>query len=128
MTDEMRRSLELAGNVVSHARRLDRARRQRPGRLGEMVPGPLPLADRFTLGHGMVGACLGLAGVPWWFALAVAVGWDVIENPLKRALPRVFPDQRPDTLPHVAVDISAWMLGYGLMKLLPPGPVPDIWK
>lgn len=104
------------------------ARTAQPGRFGAMPEGPLPIADRFTIGHGMVGFLLGLAQVPWWLVLGQAVVWDIVENPLKRALPQVFPDARPDTLPHVLVDISACMAGFGLTKLMPPGPVPDIWR
>ena len=98
------------------------------GQLGEMVEGPLPLADRFTVGHGMLGFMLGLAQVPWYLVLGQAVLWDLIENPLKKKLPSVFPDSRPDTLAHAIVDITACMAGYGATRLLPPGPMPEIWK
>ena len=116
-----RQTFGMIADVLANARTLDR-------QLGELVPGPLPLVDRFTIGHGMVGFLLGLASVPWWATLGAAVLWDVVENPLKRALPKVFPDSRPDTLPHVAIDVAAWMAGYGIARLLPPGPTPDIFK
>jgi hypothetical protein len=117
-----RRALGLLSDVVQHARAVDRDR----GHVG--APTAIPPVDRYTVGHGMIGFLLGLASVPWWLTLAVAVGWEVVENPLKRAAPSIFPVGAPDTLANSTCDVAAWMAGYGLARALPPGPVPAIWR
>lgn len=85
-------------------------------------------ADRFTIGHGMIGFLTGLASMPWYYTLGIAVGWELIENPLKRAAPQIFPVGKPDTLANATLDVAAWMLGWTMTKALPPGPVPQIWR
>jgi hypothetical protein len=42
-------------------------------------------ADKYTLAHYAFGVVLGAARLPWWAALAVAIGWEVVERPLKVA-------------------------------------------
>lgn len=84
--------------------------------------------DRFTIGHAAWGTMLGLAAVPWWLTLGQAVLWEIVENSIKDKFPRIFPDPRPDTLANSAVDVIACMAGWGAMRLLPPGPEPDIWR
>jgi hypothetical protein len=71
---------------------------------------------------------LGLAATPWWLMLGSAVLWELIENPLKRALPQVFPSARVDSFPAAVVDVVAVMVGWGAMRALPPGPEPTIWR
>lgn len=105
-----------------------------------MIPGPpprvarfaagagVPPIDRFTLGHVAWGVMLGLGQVPWWLTLGQAVFWELVENPIKRALPQAFPDPRPDTFANAACDVLAVMAGWGAMKLLPAGPTPAIWR
>jgi hypothetical protein len=68
--------------------------------------------DRFTLGHASVGVIYGLAGLPWWGAVALAVAWEVAENPLKDWFPAAFPDSCHDTYANGAVDAGSVMLGY----------------
>jgi hypothetical protein len=73
------------------------------------------LVDRWTVGHVGVGTWLGLLRVPWWGALVVAVGWEIIEQPLKRIT------QTPrDTFANAAVDALAVMAGWGAIRALPP--------
>jgi hypothetical protein len=80
---------------------------------------PIRPVDRYTIGHGMIGFLLGLGRVPWWAALGIAVGWELIENPLKRAMPEWFPVGVPDTIENASIDVAAWMAGYGAARLIP---------
>jgi hypothetical protein len=100
----------------------------RVGRFSGAGAGTEPLVDRFTIGHVAWGSMLGLAAVPWWLVLGQAVLWELVENPLKRALPQVFPSARSDSFAAAAVDVAAVMAGWGAMRALPPGPEPAIWR
>lgn len=82
--------------------------------------------DRFTAGHAAVGLLLRLGRLPWWAALAIAVGWEVIETPIKNAMPRAFPFPTADSFANAATDVVAVMTGYGLGRLLDQGQV-DLW-
>jgi len=81
---------------------------------------PVPYVDRFTVGHGMIGFLSGLARLPWWASLGLAIGWEIVENPIKRAAPQLFPVGISDTLENAALDVVAWMAGYGVARMLPP--------
>lgn len=87
-----------------------------------------PPVDRYTVGHAMLGYLLGLWGAPWWIALGVSVGFEAIENPLKRRVPGLFPEGSQDTLADSSADVAAWMAGYGLAKVLYRDKVPAIWR
>lgn len=107
-------SRSISKNItLAEARKLPSFRRTTPN-------DPIRPVDRYTLGHGMVGFLAGLRGVPWYWTLATAIGWELVENPLKRALPEVFPVAVPDTLENAGLDVAAWMAGWGLAQLLPP--------
>lgn len=69
--------------------------------------------DRFTLVHGAVGAGLGALGLPWWAAIAVTLGWELVERPLKDHYPQMFPHSTQDTMDNVVGDVAAFMLGWG---------------
>ena len=87
--------------------------------------------DRYTWGHGAVGFCLGLWGMPWWAALGTSVAFEVVENfVLKPALPSIFPVGSRDTLANATVDTAAWMAGYGLGRAIPAPKteIPAIWR
>jgi hypothetical protein len=114
-------------NLAQLAQAAQTALAARPGRFGA-PEGEVQPIDRFTIGHVAWGVMLGLGSVPWWATLGQAVIWELIENPLKRALPQVFPDARPDTFANSFFDIAACMAGWGAMRLLPVGPVPAIWR
>jgi len=81
-----------------------------------------PPLDRFTAAHYAVGVILGAARVPWWGALIFAVGWEIIERPIKRAAPRLFPHGTQDTVPNMICDALAMVGGYTTWQLLPPAP------
>jgi hypothetical protein len=79
--------------------------------------------DRYTLGHLGFGVMLGLGEVPWWGALGVSLLFEyVLENPMKTMLPWYFPVPTRDSLANSAIDTGAVMLGWYLMRSLPPPP------
>lgn len=79
------------------------------------APGEQALVDQWTVGHGAVGVLYGsVTNIPWWLALAFAVSWEYIENPLKDDYPDFFPDTKHDTIPNAVADAAAVMLGFWL--------------
>jgi hypothetical protein len=78
-----------------------------------------PPFDRFTLGHLAVGIMLGLIRMPWWGAGTFAVGWEIVERPMKDNFPGLFPHATQDTLPNAVVDAAAMMVGWGIIQLFP---------
>ncbi len=78
------------------------------------------LIDRWTVGHVGVGTWMGLLRFPWWGALLVSVGWEIIERPLKDRIFWKMTGATQDTLPNAIVDVIATMAGWGIMKALPP--------
>lgn len=89
---------------------------QRPAAPGEINGDAF---DRYTLGHLAAGVLLGLGRVPLPAALVVAVGWELLENPLKNAVPSAFPHSTHDSFKNAAVDAAAVMLGWAAMRSLP---------
>ncbi len=77
--------------------------------------------DRWTLGHAGVGLLYGVLKVPWWAATILAVGWEVVERPLKRNIPRMFPHASQDTFMNALFDVIAVMVGWGAGRLLRSG-------
>jgi hypothetical protein len=91
-------------------------RQARPGEInGDGV-------DRFTIGHAAFGVLMGLGRVPLWAAVAVAVGWELIENPLKDRFPEAFPHASHDTFENASMDAIAMVAGWGAVQFLPPEP------
>ena len=79
------------------------------------------LLDRWTLGHIGVGAIMRLLGAPRLVAYALAIGFELSENFLKRSLPAFFsPYTTPDTLKHTIVDAISTISGWELANALPP--------
>jgi hypothetical protein len=72
--------------------------------------------DRFTFAHLGAGVGLGLLRVPLWAVVAIALGWELLEGPLKRKVPEVFPHSSQDTAQNAIVDASAVILGSVLVK------------
>lgn len=72
--------------------------------------------DRFTLAHLVGGFIAGELGAPPAVAVAVAVGWELLERPLKRAAPGAFPNPSQDSLSNAAVDAAAFLGGYLLSR------------
>lgn len=81
--------------------------------------------DRYDLGHYSIGILLGLARVPWWAALGIAVGWELAEDRIKDAVPQLFPRPIDDTFANSALDVAFWMAGWATIKMLPPDPLAE---
>jgi len=81
----------------------------RTGRRGEING---DVVDRFTLAHGAAGAVAGAIAVPFWAALLIAVGWEIVERPLKRSIPSAFPHATQDTLGNMTGDVLGFMAGW----------------
>lgn len=76
------------------------------------------VVDRFTLAHGAAGVLAGSVGVGPLGALALAVGWEIVERPLKRALPGAFPNATQDTWGNMVGDVGAFMIGWFIANRL----------
>ncbi len=89
--------------------------RQRRAKRGEING---DLVDRFTLLHFGTGVALGgLTGMPLWGVAIVAVGWELIENPLKDAAPEAFPNPTHDSIGNAVLDATAMLAGAALARL-----------
>jgi hypothetical protein len=69
--------------------------------------------DRFTLLHFLGGVALGRAGLRTRHALALGVGWEFVERPLKKKWPHLFPHPSQDSIDNAVVDSA--MVGVGAM-------------
>jgi hypothetical protein len=88
---------------------------QRLARRGEINGDAL---DRFTLVHFGAGVTLGLLRTPWWLAIPMAIGWEIVENRLKDRFPEMFPHATHDTLPNAVMDALAMTTGWAAARLL----------
>jgi len=79
--------------------------------------------DRYSIGHYAVGVLMGLGRFPWWLALGLSIGWELVEDGLKSNLPAVFPDARPEALNNHFTDIVFNMLGWGTIATIYPEQV-----
>jgi len=77
-----------------------------------------PIIDSFTLVHFGVGALLSILGASQKQTLAISLGWELFERPLKRTMPRLFPHTTQDTIPNMVGDLIANELGYLFMESL----------
>lgn len=80
--------------------------------------------DRFTIGHVAVGTLYGLGRFPFWLALGLSVGWELIEDHLKVVFPEIFPSALPESMGNHVVDVAGNMFGYTMIRLLFPKPAP----
>lgn len=90
--------------------------------MSEAKPGEIngDSIDRFTAGHAAFGVLLGLGRVPWWVALGLAVGWEIVENPLKDRFPKLFPHPSHDAPVNATFDVLAVMTGWTLAQVGAP--------
>lgn len=72
--------------------------------------------DRFTSAHGGVGVTLAVLNFPWWAALGVTIGWEVVENYLKDRKPHLFPYSSHDSLENSVVDAAAVIVGFAVTR------------
>jgi hypothetical protein len=86
-----------------------------PPRPGEINHGAL---DWFTLVHWAIGFGYGALGLEFWIAFVLAVGWEIIENPLKVHFRFLFFHPSRDTILNVIGDVLAVMAGWGAAILV----------
>lgn len=79
--------------------------------------------DRFTLAHVAVGAVYGMVGLKFPTVAFMAIGWELIERPLKRSAPGVFPNATQDTAPNAILDAGATMAGWYIGRAIQRGRV-----
>jgi hypothetical protein len=78
--------------------------------------------DQYTAAHVASGVLLRLIGrVPWWAALGLAIGWEVVEIKIKKM--GLLPVNDPDSFGNWTVDILSVMAGYGFGRLLDGGDI-----
>jgi hypothetical protein len=92
-----------------------RLRSPPPARPGEVN---YHFVDRFTLAHASIGVAYALLGLGFYAALALAVLWELVENPLKAYVPRLFPHATKDTLRNAVGDTLAVLAGWGVTRWL----------
>jgi uncharacterized metal-binding protein len=71
--------------------------------------------DRFTIAHFLIGCAYGWLQLGFWLTLFLAVVWELIENPLKVALPKMFPRGTADSLRNMVSDTIAVLTGWYLV-------------
>lgn len=74
------------------------------------------MLDRFTLAHAAVGAVYGLAGLGGAPVVALALGWELLERPLKDAAPQLFPHATQDTAANAIADAAAVIVGWWVVR------------
>ncbi len=74
--------------------------------------------DRYTLSHAAFGLMLGAWRVPLPWVIAAAVGYEIIEGPLKRSTPFFFPYASQDSFVNAAGDALATVGGWYLWTAL----------
>lgn len=89
-----------------------------PARKGEVN---YHMFDRYTVAHFATGIGLGVMRLNWWQAAIFAIGWELIETPLKRAIPRAFPYSSEDTLANATGDALGMMAGWAIWQLIVKG-------
>lgn len=87
-------------------------RRPPPAKPGEIN---YPFADRFTFVHFGIGLAYGVLGLSLGWVLALAIGWEAVENLLKAWLPQMFPHATADTWRNSLGDTLAVMGGWALL-------------
>ena len=74
--------------------------------------------DPYTAAHLGVGTLVGAVGTPLGVALALTIGWEILEPKLKRSKTwkKRFPDPTDDSLINSVTDSGAFMGGWWLGK------------
>ena len=74
-----------------------------------------PAFDRWSVVHAAFGVLVGTAGTSFGTALAITIGYEIIENSLKRKVPKAFPAGSSDTAANHIGDsvsfMSGWLVG-----------------
>lgn len=72
--------------------------------------------DRFTIVHFLIGSAYSYFNLPFLLVLFFAIGWEIIENPLKVKLHWLFPHGTADSFTNAASDTIAVILGWGVTE------------
>lgn len=88
-------------------------RQVREARPGD--PNFVPI-DRYTPLHIGVGAGLAYLGFSFPTTLAISIGWELVERPLKRHAPAIFPNPTMDGPANSIMDVVANLAGWYLVK------------
>jgi len=72
------------------------------------------LFDRFALAHAAAGFAFNRFNVSFTNVVLLAVGWELIERPLKDHFPELFPHSSQDTIENAIGDVMAVLLGWRL--------------
>jgi hypothetical protein len=91
--------------------KLQLPRKPPPSKKGEVN---YALFDRFTFVHFAIGVGYGLLGFSFLMAIALALIWELIENPLKVRITYIFPRATADTLKNSIGDGLAVFAGWGM--------------
>lgn len=79
--------------------------------------------DRFSLVHAAVGAVAELSAIPAPVAIGASVLFEVAENPIKRNVSHIWPDNRPDGFENQLGDVASVAAGYYLARAVKTSPV-----
>lgn len=74
--------------------------------------------DRFTLVHFMIGVGYGFLNLNFVVVVLLAVVWEIVEDPLKAHLPKIFPNATADTWRNLVCDAVAVVIGWSLVAFL----------
>lgn len=74
--------------------------------------------DKYTIGHMAFGSVLGLAGVKPLPTIAVATAWELFEQPMKKYVPKLFPDPSFDSPRNIVGDVLGTLAGYAITNIL----------
>ncbi len=90
-------------------------RKPRPAKPGEIN---YPMLDRFTFAHLAIGCVYSFLGFDFILVGLLAIGWELIENPIKANMPWMFPHGTSDTLQNAIGDVLAVLVGWGATQYL----------
>lgn len=90
-------------------------------RLFEKLPDKAPINqqpfDRFTIAHMAIGVILGINKMTPFGITTFAIGWELLEQPLKKKFAGIFPVASQDSLPNMTIDALAVIAGWYLVRL-----------
>ncbi len=72
--------------------------------------------DVYTIGHLAWGAILASIGVPFWGAFAASVVFEIVENPMKKHIPQLFPETVLDPPGNQVMDTVGVLAGWALIR------------
>lgn len=74
--------------------------------------------DQYSLMHGISGAVLGAKNVDWKIVLLLSIGFEIVEDDLKRAAPGLFPLATIESTQNRVGDLISVLAGWYVGKNL----------